>query len=199
VEEPRLGDAPCHHGTSHPVHGEAVDEGLNLAGADPRDDRGMAFDGRVGLAEVRHGNHVHAVPLRSLREEHREVPVAGDQPDPFATHGRHTPRSEALTKSSMRETSGVSPNAARVADRASLRAPSAWKSMRYARLSVRTVSSENPRRLRPTTFSPKSRARSPAAVQNGGTSSETMAPAAQRADSPTRANWCTPARPPTIA
>ena len=48
------------------------------------------------------------------------------------------------------------------------------------------VGSSKPRRRRPTTFSPCRRARSPAAMQNGGTSIETMAPAAHSADSPMR-------------
>jgi len=40
----------------------------------------------------------------------------------------------------------------------------------------------------PIVLTPARRARSPATVQNGGTSAETIDPAAQSADSPTRAN-----------
>src|SRR5439155_1533530 len=79
------------------------------------------------------------------------------------------------------------------------RLPGARKSIRYARSSAASVADVNPRRRRPTTFRPRSRARSPAATQNGGTSIDTIAPAAHSADSPIRTNWCTPTSPPMMA
>ena len=63
-----------------------------------------------------------------------------------------------------------------------------WKSSRYARFSARMLSAGSPRRFSPIRFSPYRRARSPATVQNGGASFETIAPAAHSADSPTRTN-----------
>jgi len=68
----------------------------------------------------------------------------------------------------------------------------------YACLIVRMRAASNPRRRRPMTFNPLRRARSPEALQKGGTSCVTMAPPPINADSPMRTNWCTAAKPPTI-
>ena len=91
----------------------------------------------------------------------------------------------------------VPPSSARTcAERARARLAAAVEEQAVGALAAHGSSSaEKPRRRSPTTFRPNSRARSPATVQNGGTSIDTIAPAAQSADSPTRTNWCTPREP----
>ena len=63
-------------------------------------------------------------------------------------------------------------------------------------LERRIVASGKPRRFRPTVLRPCSVARSPVALQNGGTSCDTIDPAPTIADSPMRTNWWMPARAP---
>ncbi len=61
------------------------------------------------------------------------------------------------------------------------------------------LSSGTPRRRRPTTLSPRTRARSPCTTTNGGTRRSHAAAAATNALSPTRTYCATPLRPPKVA
>jgi len=101
---------------------------------------------------------------------------------------RQTPRGDSDMNETNFSTSGIFGNSRRIVSRARSVLSLDLKAIRYALRIASTTGLATPRRLRPSKFNPRSRARSPVALQYGGTSLETIEPAPRIAPVPIRTN-----------
>ena len=154
----------------------------------------------VGLADVRHRDDPDAARRAVSAKSTGKRPLPAMRPMRSIAAHRQTPRCEPAMKASSRSTSGTSPSSARTC--ADVLAPAAAAVEEQAVGAPQRADGRRPR-SRGAGARPRSGRRAapgrPATVQNGGTSFDTIAPAAHSADSPRRTNWCTPASPPTMA
>src|SRR4051794_23867672 len=119
-----------------------------------------------------------AIPFapRFLREDQRKIAITRDQAQYFFVQRlrqntlrlglghRQTPRSERAMKLTSASISAEGLSSARSFARASLVFNFDWKMIRYAFFNPSIVSLVKPRRLKPSRFSPRRRARSPVAL-----------------------------------
>jgi hypothetical protein len=88
VEQPRLLDAARHHRALAAGLLQGANHLVELADTDQRAGRDLGLELGLGLADVRDRNHLDPGLARATRDQAREDPVAGDQPE-TRNDGRH--------------------------------------------------------------------------------------------------------------
>src|SRR5437762_11976627 len=159
VQELRFADAAAEHGFLDTRLPQDLHDAAELAHFHPR----PGVQTLIGLSLVCHRDHAAASALRRFREQDRQAPRSGDEPDRRLAH-RAMPRSVPSRKATKWSISAWPPNSAFTCATASRSPILLRKTILYAPLTRACACSSKCARVRPTVFRPTTSARSPCAV-----------------------------------